>query len=77
MDAHRTWEALAVGCIPIVKTCALDPLHRQFPILIVRDWSELTETRMREFLESLQECPSKHPRLTLAYWRQYIQSLTE
>ena len=26
LDCHRTWEALVLGCIPIVKTSPIDDL---------------------------------------------------
>jgi hypothetical protein len=45
LDCFRTWEALALGTIPIVKTSTLDPLYRdeQLPVVIVRDWDEITQ----------------------------------
>lgn len=50
-DTHRTWEALYIGCIPIVKTSHLDELYEDLPIVIVSDWHVIT----REFLESKYE----------------------
>ncbi len=63
-DCYRTWEALYVGTIPIVKrnqfgtlfesceftstSSQLDQLYKDLPILIIDDWTELTQ----EFLES-------------------------
>jgi hypothetical protein len=51
MDCHRTWEALALGCIPIVRTSALDPLFADLPVLIVKQWSDITP----EFLVSVHK----------------------
>jgi hypothetical protein len=48
LDCHRTWEALYLGVIPIVKTSSLDQLYEDLPVLIVDDWSDVT----REFLET-------------------------
>jgi hypothetical protein len=47
LDCYRTWEALLVGTIPIVKKSTLDPLYVNLPVIIVNDWSDITE----EFLE--------------------------
>lgn len=47
-DCHRTWEALCLGCIPIVKSSGLDPLFEELPVLIVKKWSDVT----RELLDS-------------------------
>ena len=41
-DCHRTWEALCLGCIPIVKSSGLDPLYADLPVLIVKNWSDVT-----------------------------------
>lgn len=49
LDAHRTWEALLVGAIPIVISSALNPLYEALPVLIVRDWAEVTPTLLRAF----------------------------
>jgi hypothetical protein len=42
LDCHRTWEALCLGCIPIVKTSSLDVLFYDLPVLIVNEWSDVT-----------------------------------
>ena len=40
VDTHRTWEILHMGAVPIVLRSPLDALHRQFPIVIVDQWSD-------------------------------------
>ena len=47
LDCHRTWEALALGCIPIVRSSAMDPLFDRLPVPIVKDWADVT----RDFLQ--------------------------
>jgi hypothetical protein len=44
LDCFRTWEALALGCVPIVKSSLLDPLFLDegFPVVIVRSFAEVT-----------------------------------
>ena len=40
MDCHRTWEALYLGCVPVVvksEFCG----DESWPILVVDDWTEL------------------------------------
>lgn len=41
-DAHRTWEALMMGCIPVVLTGPFDELYAGLPVLILDSWDELT-----------------------------------
>jgi hypothetical protein len=56
IDCYRTWEALIVGTIPIVKSSQLNDLYKGLPVLIINDWRELSE----EFLnEKYKEIASK------------------
>lgn len=48
LDCHRTWEALLMGCYPIVRSSTLDQLFEDLPVLIVGEWQEVTE----EFLNN-------------------------
>lgn len=70
LDCHRTWEALIMGAIPIVKTSALDPLFKDLPVLIVNEWSDVTESLLEETYEKLKGKPS--PQVTLEYWKRVI-----
>lgn len=40
LDTHRVWEVLQLGAIPIVLTSSLDRLYGQFPVLILKSWSQ-------------------------------------
>lgn len=42
LDCHRTWEIILLGGIVITKTSSLDPLFRNLPVVIVKDWDECT-----------------------------------
>jgi hypothetical protein len=54
LDCHRTWEALCLGCIPIVKTSSLDPLYAGLPVAIVDDWRQVRDiAQLRQWLEAL------------------------
>jgi hypothetical protein len=64
LDCHRTWEALCLGCFPIVKTSPLDPLFEGLPVLIVQKWSDVTQ----ELLDGFQPDYSQIEKLTLKYW---------
>ncbi len=51
IDCHRTWEALFLGSIPIVRTTLFDPVYDGLPVAIVDDWSEITEERLAVWKE--------------------------
>jgi hypothetical protein len=50
LDCHRTWEALILGCIPILKTSKLDPMFEGLPVLIVKNWSDVTQELLNTFV---------------------------
>jgi hypothetical protein len=68
LDCHRTWEALLLGCIPIVKTSPLDPMYADLPVMIVQNWSDVT----KELLEKYVPPAINKKKLTLAYWDNQI-----
>ena len=80
LDCHRTWEALLLGCIVIVKTSALDAMYAGLPVVIVERWSDVTEgllQRSHAKFSAIQEKRHKNnveeyiraiPRLQLAHW---------
>lgn len=67
-DCHRTWEAMVLGCIPIVKHSGLDPLFADLPVLIVRDWSDLTADLLARTREDFAGRTFNLEKLTLSYW---------
>ena len=72
LDAHRTWEGLMLGCIPIVRTSPLDHLYDDLPILIVKEWSDinyyLLETVINDFKEKHEKGKFNYDKLLLKYW---------
>lgn len=40
IDCHRTWEALIVGTIPVVTRSIVARDHRDWPMVILDDWSD-------------------------------------
>lgn len=66
LDCHRTWETLALGGVPVVKTSCLDPLYEGLPVLILQRWNDFTEeTRVKALVEFEKISFEK---LTLEYW---------
>jgi len=70
LDCHRTWEALALGCIPIVKTSPLDPMFADLPVLIVKQWSDVTQ----ELLDTFVPASTNMQKLQLSYWVAKLKS---
>lgn len=68
LDCYRTWEALLMGCIPIVKKSTLDPLYEDLPVIIVENWHEVTEEFLYNKLLSMQKKSYNHEKLFAKWW---------
>lgn len=69
-DCHRTWEALLLGCIPITKTSSIDSLFEDLPVLIVKEWGDITEELLKQTVLNYQEKINtfNFDKLLLSYW---------
>ena len=74
LDCHRTWEALVLGCIVIVKTSGLDSLYKDLPVLIVNDWSEINEDLLEDTIDEFKERNFNYNKLSLEFWMNKIKS---
>lgn len=72
-DTHRLWEALAIGCVPIVLDSAVHREWKHLPVLWVNNWDEVTESRLLAELPSFAgKTGEPMPELTGTYWREKI-----
>ena len=68
IDCHRTWEAILLGCIPIVKRNTITQLFGNLPVLLVDDWSEVNSERMMGYSNSLAARTFDFSILFREYW---------
>ncbi len=69
-DCHRTWEALVLGVVPILKTSVNDVLFEDMPVLIVDSFKDINNNLLNK------NSILKHQNLkkiTLQYWVNLIQ----
>ena len=71
IDCHRTWEALILGCIPIVKryTVNCDRLFEDLPVLLIDDWRDVTLDLLTKTVRDFQTRQFKYEKLTLEYYK--------
>ena len=75
LDSHRTWESLLMGAIPIVKESSLDPMYEDLPVLIVKNWNEITEEFLEQKYEEISSKTAyKIEKIYFAYWENIINS---
>jgi hypothetical protein len=72
MDCHRTWEALCLGSIPIICAPHFTKLFEDLPVLIVNDWTDITEELLQETIDNFKEKTFNYKKLTLEYWQNKI-----
>ena len=73
-DCHRTWEALVLGCIPIVKSSPLDPLYEDLPVLIINNWSDVNSKLLENTIHEFSNKTFNPNKLNLSYWKNLIDS---
>lgn len=77
LDCWRTWETLLLGSFPIVKHSPLDDLFAEFPVVIVQDWSEITEEFLKNKYEEFSKNTYNYDKLFAAYWGDRINDLNK
>jgi hypothetical protein len=82
MDCHRTWEMLALGCVPIVKRTTLAPLFEGLPVCLVDSYDDVTPELLARHREVAaiafhQRRAWIDERMSLAWWDRVIHGRTE
>ncbi len=72
-DSYRNWEAMLVGSIPIVHTSHLDSLYDDLPVLIIKDWREITEEFLEKKYTQMKAKKYNIEKLCMEYWWKKIQ----
>jgi len=74
LDCHRTWEALILGCIPIIAHSDLDTLFDELPVLFVNNWSDVTQNLLDATIKAYKGKRFNYEKLKLEYWVQKIHN---
>ena len=75
LDCHRTWEALLLGCIPIVKAAKINDLFEGLPVITVHDWNEINPNFLAHAAEEIASKTFNLEKLSMRYWKAKIKSL--
>lgn len=73
LDCHRTWEALLLGCIVIVKTAKLNDLFSTLPVIAVNDWREITPAFLDQAIISVNQKKLDTKSLHMPFWRARLE----
>ena len=76
-DCHRTWEAMALGSIPIVIRGPSVGIFEDMPCMLVHNWERVTQNRLESRIVSLGsrfEEESVMRKLSMKYWIERIKA---
>lgn len=72
LDCHRTYEAIALGCIPVVRSSTLDSLYAGLPIIIFENWADCTIKNLNS--KALELKSHALNKMTLTFWNNTLMS---
>ena len=73
-DCIRTYEALCLGCIPIIKDNPLNSIYYDLPVLIVNNWEDINESLLNSTLIEFENKKFNYDKLKMQYWINLIYS---
>jgi hypothetical protein len=76
-DCHRTWEALVLGCIPIVSSSPVARLFEGLPVIVVSDWRQVNREFLAKSLGNLQQKQFDFQSLFLRSWKARFSGRSE
>jgi hypothetical protein len=71
-DCYRTYEILLMGSYPIVKSSQLDRMYVDWPVLIVKEWTDVTPHLLKHTYKTFMATSWNLDRLYNSYWEQRI-----
>ena len=82
LDTIRTWEALIMGCIVIVRrlsdthasTTVMEELYADLHIVIIDKWSDITSDFLDRILSEYAQRTFRYNKLTMEYWIREIEA---
>lgn len=72
-DCHRTWEALYLGCIPVVEKHLMYDSYPDLPIVQIERWEDVNRRWMDDQYEKFFNRKFNYDQLKISYWFDRIQ----
>jgi hypothetical protein len=68
LDCIRTFEALCLGCIVIIKKSCLDIIYEDLPVYSVDRWDDITENLLNNIIIDYSQKSFNYEKLRMEYW---------
>jgi hypothetical protein len=73
-DCIRTFEALCLGCIVIMRKSFLDCIYEGLPVLLVDEWTDINQTLLEETIQSFSKKTFTYEKLKMEYWVNLVKN---
>jgi len=73
VDSHRIWEALYLGCVPIVSESETTASFEGLPIVRINSLYYITKEVLGEILEKINGSNKDYSKATISYWTKRIK----
>jgi hypothetical protein len=77
VDCHRTWEALALGMVPIVKQSGLTRLFGNLPVLAVDSWASVNQSFLNQAAQMMNKSRFDFSPLFTHHWVNRFSGIEE
>lgn len=74
IDTHRMWEAVLLGCIPIVKKYHAHMYDEELPVIFVDRWQDINQKFLQSEASKIDRKLFDTPILKKSYWKSRILS---
>jgi len=74
IDTHRIWEAIYMGCIPVVERCINIEFYKKLPIIICDDFLDISENFLISSISVILDLSihSNFQQANFNYWKKKI-----
>jgi hypothetical protein len=72
VDCHRIWEALYLGCVPIVQQNDCFRNFTELPILFINNWNDVTVSFLKNQVSNFYNKTFDTTKLKLSFWKKLI-----
>ena len=77
IDTHRIWEALYLGCVPVIVRADWTPAYSELPLLILPTWEELPNINLQQEYIRITATSHNYDRISLKWLISQIKSLKD
>jgi hypothetical protein len=74
LDCIRTFEALCLGCIVIMRKSVLDIIYEDLPVLFVDEWYDINKELLEKTLNEFKNKSFNYEKLKMDYWYNLVKS---